>query len=247
MSCNIHPTGLVYKNGQCKSCYLVAWRVSNASKCAGYEKGRDPESRKAQHRKSHYKRREKILPYQKKKCLERKTEAIRVYSDGSMKCALCPESRLYALGLDHVNGDGATQRKDGPRGCVATSLWAKKNGWPKIFRVLCHNCNWLASLLPRANPELSCYKSADKLKEQTIRHYSEGSMACPCGISDIRVLTIDHPDADGAAHRRALGVVGGSQLYRRLRQAGFPSGYRILCFSCNLATYLEQKTGSVPH
>jgi hypothetical protein len=49
-----------------------------------------------------------------------------------------------ALTLDHINGDGATQRrairKGGGRGFYS---WVKRNGYPKDLQVLCWNCQWI--------------------------------------------------------------------------------------------------------
>lgn len=92
--CTIHPAALIWKNGNCKSCYLVQWRKENPEKCAELEAARDPEQRKAHHRRSHHKRREVILPAQRQRNLNRKIEAIAHYSHGTMKCALCPEKTL---------------------------------------------------------------------------------------------------------------------------------------------------------
>lgn len=60
------------------------------------------------------------------------------------KCACCGERRFEFLAIDHVGprGTGNKHRKSGKHnpgnGFVK---WLKRNGWPKGFRVLCHNCN----------------------------------------------------------------------------------------------------------
>jgi len=64
-------------------------------------------------------------------------EAIQHYGGG--KCFCCGEDEPIFLALDHINGDGAKHRKEVERGHM--SQWAKRNGWPPIFRVACHNCN----------------------------------------------------------------------------------------------------------
>jgi hypothetical protein len=240
--CEIHPTALIWKNGNCKSCYLVQWRKDNPEKCVELEAARNPEQRKAHHRASHWKRREKILPEQRERNVARKTEAIAHYSHRMMQCALCPEKRLYALGLDHINGDGAQHRKH-TRGGVATYMWAKKNGWPNIFRVLCHNCNFLIEL--ESHPPVSNCKAkrwSESLKKLVIEHYSNKTNTCAeCSCSDIRVLTIDHKDGGGGKHRKALGIIGGVHFYKWLRDQKFPNAFRVLCFSCNLCSYLQNR------
>jgi hypothetical protein len=154
---------------------------------------------------------------------------------------MCSLSREDALGLDHIDGKGGEhRRKIGTGGTAKMWLWAKKNNLPTMFRVLCHNCNWIASI--RSNNGGKAARLDAALKLQTLSHYSEGEPTCAiCTYKDIRALSIDHPNSNGAEHRRQLGVVGGSQFYRRLRQAEFPLGFRVLCYSCNLCRYIEQK------
>ncbi len=73
-------------------------------------------------------------------------------------------------------------------------------------------------------------------KREVINHYG-GVCAC-CGETDLEFLTIDHPNGDGAAERRAaFGERGGAgyKQYCRLKRQGFPPGYRVLCQNCNTA------------
>lgn len=57
-------------------------------------------------------------------------------------CACCGEDRYEFLALDHKNNDGNIHRKSiGKKGGYAIACWARKNNYPEIFRVLCHNCN----------------------------------------------------------------------------------------------------------
>lgn len=71
-------------------------------------------------------------------------EILTHYTGGSLKCELCPESRVQVLDLDHVNGlkGGRNARKT----TTSVYLEAKREGFPDTFRVLCRNCNWLEYL-----------------------------------------------------------------------------------------------------
>jgi hypothetical protein len=51
------------------------------------------------------------------------------------------------------------------------------------------------------------------------------------------MLTIDHVDQNGAADRRTHGDATSATFYTRLRREGFPPGYRVLCFNCNISAY----------
>ena len=56
-------------------------------------------------------------------------------------CACCGESHVEFLTVDHVNGDGAEERKK-----IGTStnffVYVKRSGYPRDrYQVLCYNCN----------------------------------------------------------------------------------------------------------
>jgi hypothetical protein len=58
------------------------------------------------------------------------------------QCACCGETRYEFLALDHKDGLGAEHRTNtGLSGGSRTVVWAKNNGFPDIFQILCHNCN----------------------------------------------------------------------------------------------------------
>lgn len=66
-------------------------------------------------------------------------EALQYYSNGIPRCYCCGEMIIKLLCLDHVNGGGnAHQRQEN---WTRLYEWAKKNGWPKMFRIACHSCN----------------------------------------------------------------------------------------------------------
>lgn len=55
-------------------------------------------------------------------------------------CACCGEFRKEMLTLDHINGDGAEERRR--TGVHKSAYLAKRNGWDKArYRILCFNCN----------------------------------------------------------------------------------------------------------
>lgn len=64
------------------------------------------------------------------------------YSDGSPSCACCGEARYQFLALDHTDGGGNEHRRSlGIKAGSAFCRWVVSNGFPPLFRVLCHNCN----------------------------------------------------------------------------------------------------------
>ena len=66
-----------------------------------------------------------------------KTEVLEHYGN---VCVCCGESVSQFLTLDHINNDGAEQRKTTGSG-TNFYLWAKRSGYPDDLEVLCFNCN----------------------------------------------------------------------------------------------------------
>lgn len=82
-----------------------------------------------------------------------------------------------------------------------------------------------------------------KLKEETFNAYGGRVCRC-CGEIEPKFLTIDHVEGGGNIHRKSLGSTGGKDFYSWLRQEGFPKGYQVLCFNCNLS---KGHYGVCPH
>jgi hypothetical protein len=65
-----------------------------------------------------------------------------------------------------------------------------------------------------------------------------GPICAGCGDDEVEVLQIDHIAGGGHRHALTLGdgnaSRGRAKMYRHLRDAGFPLGYRVLCASCNI-------------
>lgn len=75
----------------------------------------------------------------------RRQRCIAHYSNGANKCSLCPESRIWVLDLDHINGRSPGERKTQTRSLHMTRELIRRK-FPKGFRVLCRNCNWMEHL-----------------------------------------------------------------------------------------------------
>jgi hypothetical protein len=116
--------------GICKECYNALLRE------------RDPKKRHDYWVKYKAQNRERLAEIAQRSKSKLKREVISHYSGGSMACARCGYSDIRALGLDHINGDGARQRKLGSAG-NGFYFWLRTNRYPEGFQVLCMNCNWL--------------------------------------------------------------------------------------------------------
>lgn len=68
---------------------------------------------------------------------------VRYSKDGVVKCQ-CPGCNVddeMFLTIDHINDDGASHRSKIGNGMWSFYWWAKRNGFPDGFQVLCYNCN----------------------------------------------------------------------------------------------------------
>ena len=61
---------------------------------------------------------------------------------GGAKCACCGEGTHEFLGIDHLNDNGAEERRQGfASGGAAFYRRLQKLGYPPGYQILCHNCN----------------------------------------------------------------------------------------------------------
>jgi hypothetical protein len=86
-----------------------------------------------------------------------------------------------------------------------------------------------------------------RLRERTKREVFEayGGVICACcGEDNIGFLTIDHINNDGGGRNRGPSQ-NGSMLYHRLKKEGYPPGYQVLCYNCNIGR--AHNDGVCPH
>ncbi len=107
---------------------------------------------------------------------------------------------------------------------------------------ICRSCSNIAEL---NNTQCTICKNRDseyrkrkrqEQKKDVFNHY--GGCKCNyCQISDLRVLTIDHLNNDGAAHRKRLKT--SKMLYSDIQRRGYPPEYQVLCFNCNSLKHIN--------
>lgn len=76
---------------------------------------------------------------------EIRTKVIEHYSKGKNCCARCGIGDMRVLDLDHINNDGAEQRKK----VSSVTYWVYRNNFPEGYQVLCRNCNWVKEIEKR--------------------------------------------------------------------------------------------------
>lgn len=166
-----------------------------------------------------------------------KQETLSHYSNGTMACATCNFNNILALTIDHINGGGNKQRKELSIDGAGYHFyqWLEKNNYPYGYQVLCMNCNWIKganneNITKDSKWRLSSKKYVVKLKEKVMLIYSPDLCCKNCMISDIRCLTIDHINNNGAEERKTKSWKS-FLVYLRDNK---PSGYQVLCFNCQL-------------
>lgn len=116
------------KCSKCKKEHHDIWYAKNRirvllDKKEEYEKNPEPRKRKG----AEFRRAERRM-------------ALMHYGNGNPSCECCGETVEEFLCLDHIDNDGKKERELFGGGIsYYTSL--RKRGYPKIVRILCHNCN----------------------------------------------------------------------------------------------------------
>lgn len=164
-------------------------------------------------------------------------------------CAICNENKdLIYLSIDHIRGRKVVGHSRNFGGKDLYKFLIEKN-FPKGYRVLCFNCNYLEGLKLNkrklVNSEKNIYerKRRLKIKLEVLKHYSDNKLMCSCcGIGNDVLLTIDH--VEGRKKFKHDKSRRGQFLYSWLKRNNYPKGFDVLCFNCNFAS---GNLGFCPH
>ena len=81
-----------------------------------------------------------------------------------------------------------------------------------------------------------------KLKQAALTHYGNGKCTCvKCGFANIKALSIDHINGDGAQARKMAPNKIGRHFYVWLKQNNYPKGYQTLCMNCQFIKKIEKR------
>ena len=135
-----------YCKGMCKNHYhravMQEYRANNPEKRNSYW---SKHKKRIKERRSE--KRDEINRQQREWRKNLKREVLTHYSNGKPKCNVCGLDDIRVLCLDHINNDGAEQRRRVSNGkgsggnSVAVYIAAKREGYPDDLQVLCCNCN----------------------------------------------------------------------------------------------------------
>lgn len=91
-----------------------------------------------------------------------RSQVIQAYGG---RCACCGENNEIFLAIDHINNDGATERKllyGSQAGSSSTRFYRllRRRGYPNGYQVLCWNCNWAKHRggCPHKKAKLLCWQ-----------------------------------------------------------------------------------------
>ena len=101
----------------------------------------NPEKIKLQSRRSYFKTRERRLEWHRKHHQQMRIELL--HALGDCMCKRCGYSDWRALQIDHINGDGAIERRKGAT--MRDSVDRRKEilADKGRYQILCANCNWI--------------------------------------------------------------------------------------------------------
>jgi hypothetical protein len=99
----------------------------------------------------------------------------------------------------------------------------------------------------RQSKKFAFYRWVETVKQSVLGHYSNQTFQCRCcGESERDFLVIDHIDGHGNEHRKQVfgRMGGGYAFYHWLIKHGYPAGFQVLCFNCNMS---KAKHGACVH
>ena len=158
-----------------------------------------------------------------------------------MKCMRCGVDNPDLLCIDHINGGGNEHRRKLNNRGDGVYKEIIKNNFPPEYRLLCWNCNSLTYYegIEHSDSIGSAYtrKYRWKLKKEICEKYGGCFCKC-CGNTDIRILTLDHLDGSGKAHRE---TIKDHSLWRWAHRNHYPPIFQILCVNCNALKEVERR------
>lgn len=119
----------------------------------------------------------------------------------------------------------------GPVHGDAVRVYVRKDGFKNRQCIVCNRRRRKANY--QKDPigaNVSARMERDALRLEVLQAYSPELSCSICQDRHLQFLVIDHILGGGCSHRNEIGR---GSFYRRLRDDGFPEGYRVLCYNCN--------------
>ncbi len=98
---------------------------------------------------------------------------------------------------------------------------------------------------PEVNRKMAEYQRSYREKLKQIVYQAYGNKCACCGEAEPKFLSIDHVNNDGGLSRRAGFDNNTTVLMGRIKSAGFPDDFQLLCMNCNHGK--SRNGGICPH
>ena len=242
------------KNGKygfesrCKDCVKL-YRINNIGKITEQRRKYREEHREEaikRSREEYYNKRDWYKEYARAHRCELKSLVISHYGG---RCAVCGETHLAFLTIDHINNNGSEHRKRVGMGDTFYQHLVSSD-FPPGYQVLCWNHNYLKQLeilkskWSNTKDAIRQRRATRRRKEKILNHYGRACVCC--GETDTRVLGMDHINGGGSKHRKETGCGSGDNMNAWLIKNGFPAGVvQVMCFNCNDGKQVNG--GTCPH
>jgi len=199
-----------------------------------YEKNREKLIKHGQEYVSRNK--EKTDKYQKWYNMDLKIRALNAI--GGCRCAICGDSDLTHLTIDHIDSTGHIDKKNGLYSTKLSQAIVKgrlTEDQLNNLRCLCfnHNCSRERGYLDLQESEMS---RDQKYKAKLWKRALDFFGPCHCGESELKFLTISHVHNDGAERRRN-GEGTSARILKKFNKMGWPEflkeDYCIECYNHN--------------
>jgi hypothetical protein len=96
-----------------------------------------------------------------------------------------------------------------------------------------YQCKKCAADRKKTHPEVYSRLARERsrrVRREVLEHYSPDLVCSICGEGHYEFLCLDHINGGGAEHRRSRGDF----YWVSFKREGWPSGFRVLCYNCNL-------------
>ena len=197
-------------------------------------------------RKYYNKNKDEINKKRRNKSRKRREKLLDILGN---KCAVCGESYFKFLTIDHINDDGAEQRKKMRKSPSGGDLakFLERLGWPEEYikenyQILCwnHNCTKKHRMYFDI-PVDQLNRRQRYMRKLWYEAFNFFGPCKECKESDVKYLTIDHIHNDGC-ERRKNGEKDSTDLLIEFRKQGWPESlkedYQILCYNHNCSKHL---------
>lgn len=172
-----------------------------------------------------------------RKCyLEKKAASINAYGG---RCP-CGEEKIEFLVIDHIDDNGAEDRRLWRKKVSDIHTWLKQKAYPPGYQVLCGNCNLKKEICRRRAKKSSSWEISQEAKANVLSAY--GAKCVCCGEEDQDKLEMDHIFGGGSKEKKSY---PSRNIYFFLK--GRPidrKKFQVLCHNCNQA---KGSFGTCPH